>query len=211
MGERRGGVGRWRRLPASRKERLRVGREGRNDPAIILSPRQDLPGDVGADLGAAADEARRLITKVGRKGLVIGRRSRRIESDEYVMSGLRRGRLGRSAEAWPQTDPIRFEIALDGVDRIEHRDVRHRVKTGSQRIARLRKRALKKLVPFQHDGGGRMRRFNVGSRHGRQGDHYRRTKNRLAHLYGSLERAGIQAPSHHVRCPHPTRFARVWK
>ena len=61
MGERGGGVGRRRRLPAPGKRRLGVGRKRRNDPAVLLPPRQDLPGDVGADLGAAADEPGRFI------------------------------------------------------------------------------------------------------------------------------------------------------
>ena len=73
MGERGGGVGRRRRLPAPGKGRLGVRRKRRNDPAVILPPRQDLLGDVGANLGAAADEAGRTITKIGCKGLVIGR------------------------------------------------------------------------------------------------------------------------------------------
>ena len=138
MGERGGGVGRRRRLPAPGKGRLGVRRKSRNDPAVILPPRQDLLGDVGANLGAAADEAGRTITKIGCKGLVIGRRRRRIESHEHVMGSLRGRGRGRSPQPWPQSDPIRFELALDGVDRIEHRDVHHRVETGCLGIARLR-------------------------------------------------------------------------
>src|SRR5687767_11092329 len=110
----RGGSARGRRwLPAPRKGRLGAGRKGRPDPTITSPPRQDLPGDVGANLGAAADEAGRTITKIGGKGLVIGLRRRRIESHEHVMSGLRGGSLGGSPQPWSQTDPIRFEVALN--------------------------------------------------------------------------------------------------
>ena len=93
---------------------------------------------MGANLGAAADEAGRMITKIGCKGLVIGLDRRRIEIHEHVVGRLRGRGRGRSDQPRPQSDPIRFEIALDGVDRIEHRDVRHRVEAGCLGIARLR-------------------------------------------------------------------------
>jgi hypothetical protein len=54
-----------------------------------------------------------------------------------------------------QSDTIRLELAFDGVDRVEHRDVRHREKAGRQDPVGCRNRVLQNLVPLEHDIGGR--------------------------------------------------------
>ena len=127
-----GGVGCQRPGRAARRKA-----EKPNDPAVILPPRQDLLA-TWAPSRRRGGRSRKMINKIGCKGLVIGRHRRRIESHEHVMSSLRGRGRGRSPQPWPQSDPIRFEVALDGVDRIEHRDVHHRVETGCLGIARLR-------------------------------------------------------------------------
>ena len=78
MGERRGSAlfGR-RRLPASGQRRLGVRRERRDDPAVILPPREHFLGHARADGGAALDVARRRRAELTRERRVVGRRRRR--------------------------------------------------------------------------------------------------------------------------------------
>ena len=136
----------WRRgLPASGQRRLGVGRERRHDPPVVLAPREHFLSNAGADCRTTLDEARWMVSELAGERRVVSRRGAGVDGDEHIVRRLR-GRRSRRSVGEAQSDTIRRELPLDRVDRVEHRDVRHREEARRQDVV-----SVQELCPGESD------------------------------------------------------------
>ena len=124
----------WRLRPGSLEASVATGQEwagagtrASNVPAVIQPPLQDRGGDFLANGYALGSPSRRDPGQRFSELSVVERGARRDQRRQHVMSSLSGSRLARRAVGSTNIHVIGPIPLLDGVDRVEHGDVQHRV------------------------------------------------------------------------------------